>query len=94
MQSEEKALVRLAAEIARRAFDGRLADDGRTYYEAHVLEAHRLVEQAGGGCMEQVAALLRDAVAETDVTIDHLGHRGIPEPALDLLARGTRPGDG
>jgi len=76
------------AEFARRAHAGQVDQQGRDYYEHHLVPIARLLRPFGDDAA--VAGLLHDVLEDTPTTVADLVALGVPAPVISAVESVTR----
>jgi (p)ppGpp synthase/HD superfamily hydrolase len=76
------------AEFARRAHAGQVDQQGRDYYEHHLVPIARLLRPFGDDAA--VAGLLHDVLEDTPTTVEDLVALGVPAPVISAVESVTR----
>jgi len=79
------------AEFARRAHAGQVDQQGRDYYEHHLVPIARLLRPFGDDAA--VAGLLHDVLEDTPTTVEDLVALGVPAPVISAVESVTRRDD-
>ena len=79
------------AEFARRAHAGQVDQQGRDYYEHHLVPIARLLRPFGDDAA--VAGLLHDVLEDTPTTVEDLVGLGVPAPVISAVESVTRRDD-
>lgn len=78
-----------AFQLAAQLHQGQLDKAGRPYIE-HLVRVFLRVLQKGGNLIQQIAALLHDAIEDERATAEDLRGKGVPEGAISLIEALTR----
>lgn len=78
-----------AFKLAARLHAGHIDKGGRPYIE-HLNRVFLRVMQAGGDRIQQIAALLHDAIEDGLATADELLAEGVPPEAVEIIVTLTR----
>lgn len=76
-------------QLATTLHTGHVDHAGRPYIE-HLTRVFLRVQAAGGDEMQQIAALLHDAIEDGKASAVELTHLGIPRAALDIIVSLTK----
>ncbi len=87
MNEDERALIERADALAEEAHAGQLDKAGHPYIDHPRAVAAMVAEH---GAVAVAAALLHDAVEDTDVTLDGLRADGFPDEVVDVVDAVTR----
>lgn len=79
-----------AYQLAAKLHTGQTDQAGRPYIE-HLTRVFLRVQAAGGSEMQQIAALLHDAIEDKKASAEQLTWLGVPDEALHLIKTLTKP---